>query len=786
MGKWKNVRIGEFLTERQGRYKPDDNAIVTYKRLDKIDFSGTIHISEKPSKTDMIIVQPGDLVISGTNVAKGAIAVYQGVEPVTATIHYSSYIFDDSVVDLEYFKYFVKSPAFIETLKKQAKGGIKTEIKSKVFLPLEISLPDLPTQKQIVKRISVNLKRVNELAKEIETQKGYAKQLRRNILQDAIEGKLTADWRKDNPVQKGNPDYDAEALFESIQQERKVDKKRKTLPPILDAEKPFELPTGWKWVRLGEIIKEVPRNGYSPKAVDFETNTKTLKLGAVTSGVFDSSQYKYINEEIPKESYCWLKNGDILIERSNSLEYVGICAIYTGKDNDFIYPDLLMKIQLIEPISSIYIHTVLMAPFNRQYFMSNAKGSQKTMPKINQECVSNTLIPLPPLAEQQQIITSVSTMFNKVSEIERQIQEREILSEKLSFGIIKENLEGTEVDNMAEPIDIDVQSGSRSYNRLDMQVTQALHMAIELFDNVNFLLVMDYYDDITIFDDSDNPQSVSYYQMKTSNDTITVATILREEWLPKLYAHLNNPTYLIKNLGLITNCPIKFDSQILREEETPFSKINEQTVAKIKEDISKKMGITVSEINLSKFIHVRTTLTIERHRDIAEQELGNFLLKKYPKITLEATKTIFQSIIDMLTKRQEYELLPKDSDFTSIRAKKGISREDMNRAIKMTMLIALPEFQTIEKMIDFQEEERNKASYEYTRILVDLQKRDEGIYSLLLKLQNKMNENPMSENEEYEDYAKRIIDIVPRNPIYNDWYRKILIFSILYNSWKDN
>lgn len=69
-------------------------------------------------------------------------------------------------------------------------------------------------------------------------------------MQDAIEGKLTTDWRKEHPVQKGNPDYDAEALFELIQKERKVDKKRKTLPPILDAEKPFELPTGWKWVRL--------------------------------------------------------------------------------------------------------------------------------------------------------------------------------------------------------------------------------------------------------------------------------------------------------------------------------------------------------------------------------------------------------------------------------------------------------------------------------------------------------------------------------------------------------
>lgn len=135
MGEWKRVRIGEFLTERQGRYKPDDTAIEKYKRLDKIDFSRSIHISEKTSKTDMIIVYPGDLVISGINVAKGAITVYQGTEPVTATIHYSSYIFDDSVIDLEYFKYFVKSPAFIETLKKQVKGGIKTEIKKYTLLP---------------------------------------------------------------------------------------------------------------------------------------------------------------------------------------------------------------------------------------------------------------------------------------------------------------------------------------------------------------------------------------------------------------------------------------------------------------------------------------------------------------------------------------------------------------------------------------------------------------------------------------------------------------------------
>ncbi|UTC43069.1 restriction endonuclease subunit S [Treponema sp. OMZ 857] len=329
MGEWKKVRIGEFLTERQGRYKPDDNAIATYKRLDKIDFSGTAHISEKPSKTDMIVVQPGDLVISGINVAKGAIAVYQGTEPVTATIHYSSYIFDDSVIDLEYFKYFVKSPAFIETLKKQVKGGIKTEIKPKVFLPLEISLPDLPTQKQIVKKISVNLKRVNKLAKEIETQKRYAKQLRRNILQDAIEGKLTADWRKEHPVQKGNPDYDAEALFESIQKERKVDKKRKTLPPILDVEKPFELPTGWKWVRLGEVCESnlgkmldgIKNQGISRKYL------RNLNVRWFDFDLSDLLEMKIQDEELLR---CSVQKGDLLVCEGG---YPGRSAIWNENYN---------------------------------------------------------------------------------------------------------------------------------------------------------------------------------------------------------------------------------------------------------------------------------------------------------------------------------------------------------------------------------------------------------------------------------------------------------------------
>ena len=434
MGEWKKVRIGEFLTERQGRYKPDDHAIATYKRLDKIDFSGTAHISEKPSKTDMIVVQPGDLVISGINVAKGAIAVYQGTEPVTATIHYSSYIFDDSVVDLEYFKYFVKSPAFIETLKKQVKGGIKTEIKPKVFLPLEISLPDLPTQKQIVKRISVNLKRVNKLAKEIETQKRYAKQLRRNILQDAIEGKLTADWRKDHPVQKGNPGYDAEALFELIQKERKVDKKRKALPPILDAEKPFELPSGWKWVRLGEICESnlgkmldgIKNQGISRKYL------RNLNVRWFDFDLSDLLEMKIQDEELLR---CSVQKGDLLVCEGG---YPGRSAIWNENYN----------ICFQKAIHRVRFYLMSNMPIIFNYYLFYLCETNQIEKHLTGEGIKHLtgvklkqmILALSPSQEQVEIVNQIKKLLSKVKQLENKISQREEYTNQLMKSILKDTL----------------------------------------------------------------------------------------------------------------------------------------------------------------------------------------------------------------------------------------------------------------------------------------------------------------------------------------------------------
>ena len=186
----------------------------------------------------------------------------------------------------------------------------------------------------------------------------------------------------------------------------------------IEDEIPFELPEGWAWSRLLSIIEEKPTNGYSPKGVEYITNVRNLTLTATTSGFFKPNEFKYVDVEIPPDSKYWLKHNDILIQRSNSRELVGTSCIYDDKDFAFIYPDLMMKIHLMGSIDVKYIDSVLKSTLSREYYIANATGSAGSMPKINQSIVANTIVPLPPYAEQKRLVRYLSDVMNITNIIE--------------------------------------------------------------------------------------------------------------------------------------------------------------------------------------------------------------------------------------------------------------------------------------------------------------------------------------------------------------------------------
>lgn len=166
-------------------------------------------------------------------------------------------------------------------------------------------------------------------------------------------------------------------------------------------------------IQLIDVLVKKPRNGYSPKPVSYETPYKSMTLSATTSGVFMPEYFKYIDEEIAPDSHLWLKPGDILVQRANSLEKVGTNAIYTGREREFIYPDLMMKLQLTERAVPEFIAYQLKIEQVMTYFRSNATGTAGNMPKINQKTVSETPIVLPSLPEQREIVRILDSLLSK-------------------------------------------------------------------------------------------------------------------------------------------------------------------------------------------------------------------------------------------------------------------------------------------------------------------------------------------------------------------------------------
>lgn len=344
-------------------------------------------------------------------------------------------------------------------------------------------------------------------------------------------------------------------------------------------------------------------------------------------------------------------------------------------------------------------------------------------------------------------------------------------------------------------VSVDTKAGSLAYNRLDMQASQALHMAIELYSNLDYLLVLDHYDDITLFENDTTPETVSYYQMKTSEDSISIDTAISEDWIAKLYEQLSNSEWLVNELGLITNSPLKVSVKLIGDdgkshittqsyssEKTAFLDFNPGIIEKIKADIAKGKGISIEDVDLSKFVHMRTTLSIPKHREIVEQEMSSFLHSQYPRITIDSAKAIYSSMMDLLTRRQSYELLDKNSQFSMVRAKKGVSKSDFSRIIDEAMLISIPEFSDIQRLAKYAEDMVGKAALEYTKMVEDFKRKTESFTAIFLKTRDLCLKVPLGMSETVGDYCERIYDLIPlKSPIYGKIYISVLVTSILLN-----
>ena len=236
------------------------------------------------------------------------------------------------------------------------------------------------------------------------------KALRQKILDLAIHGKLVPQDPNDEP---------ASVLLERIKAEKerlikegKIKRSKKSAKSSDTPHYPYLLPNGWEWCNLEDIVCEL-KYGTSEKSLSVG-KIAVLRMGNITNvGTIDYSNLVYSsnNEDIKLYS---LEKDDLLFNRTNSSEWVGKTAIYK-KEQPAIYAGYLIRIRPIL-IFSDYLNTVMNSSYYRNWCY-NVKTDAVNQSNINAQKLSQLMIPIPPLKEQERIVVEVAKWISLINTI---------------------------------------------------------------------------------------------------------------------------------------------------------------------------------------------------------------------------------------------------------------------------------------------------------------------------------------------------------------------------------
>jgi len=274
--------------------------------------------------------------------------------------------------------------------------------------------------------------------------------LKEAILQLAVQGKLTKQWRENNPNVEP-----ASLLLEKIKEEKaklikeKKIRKEKPLPEIGKEEIPFELPEGWVWCRWIDLLHH---SKYSMKRGPFGSSLR--KADFVQSGIRVFEQYNPINDDphwmryfITSEKYESMKAftagaGDFLISCSGAT--LGRIVYLPSDTEEGIINQALLKLRLNDKmIAAKYFLRLFRSQYIQEKVWQKAKGmAQPNMAGVKE--LKNIVIPLPPINEQETIIHSTNQLWESCDQMKSEIENRNTLSKDFLRSSIREIMEKTQ------------------------------------------------------------------------------------------------------------------------------------------------------------------------------------------------------------------------------------------------------------------------------------------------------------------------------------------------------
>jgi len=446
---WAECQIGD-VTTIVGGGTPDSNDEQNFSTDEGIswmtpaDLSGFqgVYVSrgkrfltEKGFKGSSAKLLPEGTVLFSSRAPIGYVAI--AANEISTNQGFKSFVCRDGLI-AQYIYYWLK---FAKPLAEGlASGTTFPEISGRnaARIPLRIA----PTQEQlrIVAKVEELLSRVDAAQSRLTTIPRILKRFRQSVLAAACSGRLTADWREAHKNLEPGTAFLQKLHTKGKSKVPRVHLSRhNSFSPQNDF---FELPNSWAVTNFGSVVASI-RGGSTGVPENEPTKFPILRSSSVRPGVVDLEDVKYLPSETGQNEMNYLSEGDLLFTRlSGSLDYVANCAQVRGLEGRKIqYPDRLFCAKVIRPMNSTYCELVFAAPFVRAQVVEQAKSSAGHQ-RVSIVNITDQLIPVPPLAEQQEIVRRVEGLFKTADAIEARYRKAKAHVDNLTHSILARAFRG--------------------------------------------------------------------------------------------------------------------------------------------------------------------------------------------------------------------------------------------------------------------------------------------------------------------------------------------------------
>lgn len=346
----------------------------------------------------------------------------------------------------EYLFYFVRQEAFRRVAEENMTGSVgQARVPAEFLREYPIPLPPLAEQARIVQAVEGALSHVGAAREKLAGVARLLKRFRQSVLSSACSGKVTADWRDTHP--DAEP---ASVLLERIAEQRRAseDKKYKQPAPPDTADLP-ELPKTWAWATADTLFCVIT-SGSRDWTRFYGHGTGTFIMAQnVKPGLLDLTFRQAVNppEENRDRERSQVAKGDLLVTIVGA-NTGDVCPVLIDLPEHYV----CQSVALMRPdsaLSSAYLNLVFNSPEHGQgHFEEFIYGAGR--PHLSFDQLKATPIPLPPSAEQAEIVRRVEALFALADVLEKRVAQATARVEKTTQAVLAKAFRGELVPTEAE------------------------------------------------------------------------------------------------------------------------------------------------------------------------------------------------------------------------------------------------------------------------------------------------------------------------------------------------